>query len=124
MVLSITVGLSNYAASKVVSFSQAGKHNITVSFNPVKYYYPSNVVSKLININPVKTALSLSLGNGTLFVGDSLSVKASVNATQGKVMFYLNNVLKGTVNVDSKGMASIVLKDLSYGTYNLNAIQR
>ena len=50
-----------------------------------------------------------------------LSVKASVNATQGKVMFYLNDVLKGTVNVDSKGMVSIVLKDLSYGTYNLNA---
>ena len=116
-----TVSLSNYAASKTVSFSQAGKHNITVLFNPVKYYYPSNVVSKLINIDPVKTVLSLSLGNGTLFVGDSLSVRANVNASQGKVMFYLNNVLKGTVNVDSKGVASLVLKDLSYGTYNLNA---
>ena len=116
-----TVGLSNYAASKTVSFSQAGKHNIAVSFNPVKYYYPSNVVSKLININPVKTVLSLSLSNDTLFVGDSLSVRANVNASQGKVLFYLNDVLKGTVNVDSKGVASLVLKDLSYGTYNLNA---
>ena len=116
-----TVGLSNYAASKTVSFSQAGKHNITVLFNPVKYYYPSNVVSKLINIDPVKTVLSLSLSKDAVFVGDSLSVKASVNASQGKVMFYLNNVLKGTVNVDSKGVASLVLKDLSYGTYNLNA---
>ena len=116
-----TVCLSNYAASKAVSFSQAGKHNITVLFNPVKFYYPSNVVSKLININPVKTALSLSLSKDVLFVGDSLSVKANVNATQGKVMFYLNDVLKGTVNVDSKGVASLVLKDLSYGTYNLNA---
>ncbi len=108
-----TVDLNNYAASKAVSFSQAGKHNITVSFNPVKFYYPSNVVSKLININPVKTALSLSFGNGTLFVGDSLSVRANVNASQGKVMFYLNDVLKGTVNVDSKGMASIVLNGFS-----------
>ena len=116
-----TVGLSNYAASKTVSFSQAGKHNITVLFNPVKYYYSSNVVSKLININPVKTVLSLSLSNDTLFVGDSLSVRANVNASQGKVLFYLNDVLKGTVNVDSKGVASLVLKDLSYGTYNLNA---
>ena len=116
-----TVGLSNYAASKTVSFSQAGKHNITVLFNQVKYYYPSNVVSKLINIDPVNTALSLSLGKDVVFAGDSLSVKASVNASQGKVMFYLNNVLKGTVNVDSKGVASLVLKDLSYGTYNLNA---
>jgi len=116
-----TVGLSNYAASKTVSFSQAGKHNITVLFNPVKYYYPSNVVSKLINIDLVNTALSLSLGKDVVFAGDSLSVKASVNASQGKVMFYLNNVLKGTVNVDSKGVASLVLKDLSYGTYNLNA---
>ena len=116
-----TVGLSNYAASKTVSFSQAGKHNITVLFNQVKYYYPSNVVSKLINIDLVNTALSLSLGKDVVFAGDSLSVKASVNASQGKVMFYLNNVLKGTVNVDSKGVASLVLKDLSYGTYNLNA---
>ena len=116
-----TVGLSNYAASKTVSFSQAGKHNIAVSFNPVKYYYPSNVVSKLINIDPVKTVLSLSLSKDAVFVGDSLSVKASVNASQGKVLFYLNDVLKGTVNVDSKGVASLVLKDLSYGTYNLNA---
>ena len=116
-----TVSLSNYAASKTVSFSQAGKHNITVLFNPVKYYYPSNVVSKLINIDPVKTVLSLSLSKDAVFVGDSLSVKASVNASQGKVLFYLNDVLKGTVNVDSKGVASLVLKDLSYGTYNLNA---
>ena len=116
-----TVSLSNYAASKTVSFSQAGKHNITVLFNQVKYYYPSNVVSKLINIDLVNTALSLSLGKDVVFAGDSLSVKASVNASQGKVMFYLNNVLKGTVNVDSKGVASLVLKDLSYGTYNLNA---
>ena len=54
-----TVGLSNYAASKTVSFSQAGKHNITVLFNQVKYYYPSNVVSKLININPVKTVYAI-----------------------------------------------------------------
>ena len=116
-----TVSLSNYAASKTVSFSQAGKHNITVLFNSVKYYYPSNVVSKLINIDPVKTVLSLSLSKDAVFVGDSLSVKASVNASQGKVLFYLNDVLKGTVNVDSKGVASLVLKDLSYGTYNLNA---
>ena len=116
-----SVALSNYTANKTVSFNQLGKHNITVLFDNAYYYYPSNVISQLININPAKTTLSLSLGKNVVFVGDSFSVKANVNASQGKVKFYLNNVLKGTVNVDSKGVASLVLKDLSYGTYNLNA---
>ena len=69
----------------------------------------------------IKTVLSLSLGNGTLFVGDSLSVRANVNASQGKVLFYLNDVLKGTVNVNSKGVASLVLNGLSMGNNKLTA---
>ncbi|WP_407433088.1 C1 family peptidase, partial [Methanobrevibacter sp.] len=84
-----TVNLVDFAANKTVSFAQKGEHNITVLFNADSYYYPSNA-TKLIEAHPLSTSLSLSLSNDTLLVGDSLTVTAVVNATQGKVSFFLN----------------------------------
>ena len=116
------VDLNNYTANKTVSFTQAGEYNITVLYDYMHYYYPSNVVSKLIKIDPVNTVLSLSLGNDTLLVGDSVHVMAVVNASQGKVDFYINGVLSNTVEINDEGVAVLVLDNVSYGSYNVTAI--
>ena len=116
-----TVNLTDYSANKTVLFNQAGEHNITVLYDNEYYYYPS-IISRLFYIDPVNTQLSLVLSNNTLFVDDSLSVMTVVNASQGKVNFYINDVLNGTADVNSTGVAIFVLDNLSYGSYNLTAI--
>ncbi|WP_407431639.1 Ig-like domain repeat protein, partial [Methanobrevibacter sp.] len=116
-----TVKLVGSVASKSVSFAQVGEHNITVLFNAVDYYYSSNV-TKLIGISPLSTSLSLSLSNDTLLVGDSLTVTAVVNATQGKVLFYINGILNGTVDIDNGGVAVLTLNNLKYGDYTITAV--
>ena len=116
-----TVKLINFTANMTVLFTHGGQHNITVLFNATDYYYPSNI-TKLIEAYPLNTSLSLSLSNDTLLVGDSLTVTAVVNATQGKVLFYINDVLNDTVDVDGEGVARLVLDNLYYGSYNVTAV--
>ena len=66
--------------------------------------------------------MSLSLSNDTLLVGEPLTVTAVVNATQGKVLFYINNVLNDTVDVDRNGVAVLTLSNFYYGGYNVTAV--
>ncbi|WP_296860857.1 Ig-like domain-containing protein [uncultured Methanobrevibacter sp.] len=116
-----TVKLVDSVANKTVLFTQVGEHNITVLFNAVDYYYSSNI-TKLVDVSPLQTALSLSLDEDIIFVDDSLTATAVVNATQGKVSFYINGILNGTVDVDSDGVAVLTLSNLYYGEYNLTAV--
>ena len=116
-----TVSLVDCVANKTVSFTDVGEHNITVLFDDFKYYCSSNV-SKLIDIEPVNTSLSLSLSNDTLLVGEPLTVTAVVNATPGKVLFYINNVLNNTVVLDSMGAAVLTLNNVKCGNYSITAV--
>ena len=115
-----TVSVVNGTANKTAIFNHTGTHNITVLFNETDYYYSSNV-TQTIHIDPQDTTLSISLNTTELYAGDSITITAKVNASHGKVNFYINNILNSTVNIDSSGNAVLILKNLSYGSYNITA---
>ena len=115
-----TVNVVNGSANRTIIFNHAGNHTISVLFNETDYYYSSNITQS-ININPHSTQLSLSLNSTELYAGDSIKITAKVNSTQGKVEFYINNVLNNTVNVDSNGNAVLILNDIGSGIYNVTA---
>ena len=71
-----------------------------------------------ITINPVKTATILS-GINNIEVGNNLTATASVNATEGCVIFNFNGQ-DTTVNL-TEGKATFDLNDLSEGTYTVTA---
>ena len=105
-----------------VVFDSAGGHNIAVLFNDVGYYYSSSV-TKLINVDSIPTSLSLSLNKDSFLVGDFLVARAVVNASHGKVSFYLGNNLLSTVNVNNAGVASYTLNGLVPGSFILSAVK-
>ena len=115
-----TVAIKDGVASTTVSFEEAGDYDVSVIYNEDSYYATSNV-SDVIEIEPLETALSLSLNTTDLIVGDSVTITANVNTTRGKIYFYVNDVLKEEIDVDEEGNAVLVLENLTYGTYNVTA---
>ena len=115
-----TVDVVDGNANKTIIFNHTGNHNITVLFNETDYYYSSNI-TQTVTINPHTTQLSLYLNSTELYAGDSLKITANVNATQGKVDFYIDNVLRGSVNVDSDGNAVLIVNNITYGIHNITA---
>lgn len=98
-----------------------GTYNVQAIFDGDDKYLADVSDIKQLQVNNVPTNVSVSLDNDSVFVGDSVVVSVVLNQS-------INNVV--TVNVNDKnyiigivnGKGNLTLTDLTYGTYNVNAV--
>lgn len=129
---STILGTGTLSSSGIATFAIAslpiGTHSITAQYNGDTDYAPAfTAITAQVVVEPLETTLSIAAAPGTIALGGSVSIAATVVATtgsavpSGSVTFFDNGSSLGAYTLNVSGMARHTTTALTVGSHTLTA---